>query len=145
MTRCVQNANLASAESQDQLESQQRKFNGNLFGGSSPPFQGGVAATIKQNVAKPPCLGADGVVMNESRSAPFGFVELDNHPACAAKEREHFLDGAATPPWKGGESSLPPQILSWTLRVYDRAFLSNRQIRAVIDRAHNAAKITHLT
>jgi hypothetical protein len=110
-------------------------LNENLFGGNSPPFQGGVAATINQNVAKPPCLGADGVVINESRSSPFCFVELDNHPVCAAKERERFLDGAATPPWKGGESSLPPEILSWTLLVYDRGFFSYRQIRAVIDRA----------
>jgi hypothetical protein len=38
MTRCVQNTNLASAESQDQLESQQRELNENLFGGKFPSF-----------------------------------------------------------------------------------------------------------
>jgi len=47
--------------------------------GHSPPFQGGVAATIKQNVAKPPCSGADGVVTQESRSAPLWKSEASQH------------------------------------------------------------------
>src|SRR6185369_3143363 len=77
-----------------------------MWFGHSPPFQGGVAATIKQNVAKPPYSGADGherseckrdsaqpvtVVKNEWRSAPLkigGFAAfirwlrvVCNHPA----------------------------------------------------------------
>jgi hypothetical protein len=111
--------------SQDQLKSQQWELNENLFGGNSPPFQGGVAATIKQNVAKPPCLGVDGVVMNESRSAPFWFVELDNHPVGAAKEREHFLDGAATPPWKRRGVVLTSANSILTLLVYGHAYFAH--------------------
>src|SRR5215475_1633651 len=64
----------------------------------SPPFQGGESAQ------------ADGMVIQEPRSAPY-FVELPNHTACAAKERDRFTDGAAPPPWKGacpsnGESAV---------------------------------------
>ena len=55
----------------------------------SSPFQGGESAQ------------AEGVVIQEPRSAPY-FV-APNHPVCAAKEQDHFIDGAATPPWKGGE------------------------------------------
>jgi hypothetical protein len=29
--------------------------------------------------------------------------ELANHPVCAAKERDLIINGAATPPLKGGE------------------------------------------
>src|SRR6185369_4400341 len=38
-----------------------------MWFGHSPPFQGGVAATIKQNVAKPPCSRADGHERSECK------------------------------------------------------------------------------
>jgi hypothetical protein len=37
------------------------------------------------------------------RFPPSIFVEVTNRPVCAAKERDRFISGAATPPWKGGE------------------------------------------
>src|SRR5262249_34756719 len=48
---------------------------------------------------------AAGVVSKRSRSLLISF-EITNHPVCAAKERDLFINGAATPPLKGGDSSL---------------------------------------
>jgi hypothetical protein len=31
---------------------------------------------------------------------------VSNHPVCAFQRKQHFIDGAATPPSKGGEISL---------------------------------------
>src|SRR5215468_1946440 len=47
-------------------------------------------------------IRAAGLVFQEPRSAPF-LLGVKNHPVCAAKERDQFINGAATPPWKGGE------------------------------------------
>src|SRR5437899_2864343 len=37
-------------------------------------------------------------------------MEVTNRPVCAAKERDHFINGVATPPWKGGECSLTSML-----------------------------------
>src|SRR5215475_7996195 len=52
---------------------------------------------------------AAGVVSKKSRSLLILF-EITNHPVCAAKERDLLINGAATPPSKGGEGpvSQPP-------------------------------------
>jgi hypothetical protein len=50
----------------------------------------------KENAAKPPLKGADGVVSPET------FLTND-HLVCAVSEGGLFLDGAATPPFQGGE------------------------------------------
>src|SRR5215471_663285 len=62
------------------------------------------------------------------RSAPYLF-EFANHPVCASTERDRLIDGAATPPWKGGESPRRPQndsnvpdivrqtSISWVLEI----------------------------
>jgi len=68
----------------------------------SPPFQGGEAATFNKDVAKPPLSGAAGVVFQESRSAPH-FVEVPNHPGCAAKEGNRLI--SAQPPLLGKEGN----------------------------------------
>jgi hypothetical protein len=64
-------------------------------------FKGGVDA---RSIKTPRGLlsRADGVVISKPRSAPC-FLEVTNHPGCALKERDHFINGAATPPLKGGE------------------------------------------
>jgi hypothetical protein len=61
----------------------------------SPPFSRRGARGIKSLEAE------GGVVSNERRSAPYSLMEFTNRPVCAAKERDHFVCGAATPPWKG--------------------------------------------
>jgi hypothetical protein len=41
---------------------------------------------------------------NENLSKTHSETELvRDHPVRAFSERDHFLDGAATPPWQGGE------------------------------------------
>ena len=35
-----------------------------------------------------------------------------NHPVCAAKEGDLFINGAATSPWKGGEAAQRPGVVS---------------------------------
>src|SRR5947208_10982893 len=70
----------------------------------------------RQEIIPVPLKGADGAVVKvaqppnrRSRSAPnqkerFADVNSINRPVCAGKEASrHFLDGAATPPWKGGD------------------------------------------
>ena len=42
------------------------------------------------------------------------------HPVCANKERDHFLNGAATPPISGGEFGL-------TFRFHDTTYLRTRR------------------
>ena len=42
-------------------------------------------------------------VVITNREAHLVLVRVTNHPVCAAKERGHFINGAATPPLKGGE------------------------------------------
>jgi hypothetical protein len=69
-------------------------------------LQGGVAAPSR-NIPVP-LKGADGAVVKKSvRFAKINKQRREhsftNRPVCAAEEREHFLDRAATPPWKGGE------------------------------------------
>ena len=61
----------------------------------------------------------------EPRSAPY-FVEVTNHPGCATKERHRFINGAATPPWKGGECRLIHEI-QFIHSSYDRAFLADQR------------------
>jgi len=49
--------------------------------------------------------GADGVVKNgtfDKECISKQFVK-PNHPVCAVKERDLFINGAATPPVSGGE------------------------------------------
>jgi hypothetical protein len=53
----------------------------------------------QENAAKHPLKGADGVVSSGK------YLEND-HPVCAALERELFLNGAASPPFQGGEYQL---------------------------------------
>src|SRR6266700_5276790 len=43
--------------------------------------------------------------------AAAGVVSHSDHPVCANKERDHFLDGAASPPLQGGESVMLSCIL----------------------------------
>ena len=38
-----------------------------------------------------------------ARVAILILAEITNHPICAAKERDLFINGAAAPPLKGGE------------------------------------------
>ena len=38
-----------------------------------------------------------------ARVAILILFEITNHPVCVAKEGDLFINGAATPPWKGGE------------------------------------------
>jgi hypothetical protein len=49
--------------------------------------------------------GADGVVENGtcSKERILKHFVNSNHPVCAAKERDLFINGAATPPVSGGE------------------------------------------
>ena len=50
-----------------------------------------------------------GAVSNEPRSEPYlleVMLEIPNRPVCAAKERDHWINGAATPPCKGGDVRL---------------------------------------
>ena len=42
-----------------------------------------------------------------ARAAILIFFEVTNHPVCAAKERDLFVKGASTPPFKGGECCSP--------------------------------------
>jgi hypothetical protein len=35
-------------------------------------------------------------------------MEFTNRPVCAVKDRDRFVSGAATPPWKGGEWGTSP-------------------------------------
>jgi hypothetical protein len=63
----------------------------------SPPLQGGVDAP-KARTGR----------LSKSRShrtkERFADIKSINRPVCAANEAsQHFLGGAATPPWKGGE------------------------------------------
>jgi hypothetical protein len=68
----------------------------------SPPFQGGEVRDIKLERREATLCGANGVVKIEPQSAPY-FVEVTNRPVCAKSGRGRLIDGAATPPWKGGE------------------------------------------
>ena len=73
-------------------------------GRHSPPDIGGVDATsIRSREAF--FNGADGVVKNgtfDKECISKQFVK-PNHPVCAVKERDLFINGAATPPVSGGE------------------------------------------
>ena len=60
---------------------------------------------LRLNTKVPFLSGADGVVSKGSRSllidirvAHLILLEFKNHPVCAAKERDLFINGAATPP-----------------------------------------------
>src|SRR5215467_14719299 len=59
---------------------------------------------LRLNKKVPFFSGADGVVRKRSRSlinirvAHLILFEFTNHPVCAAKERDLFINGAATPP-----------------------------------------------
>ena len=73
-----------------------------------PSLQRRGGRAIKKMTPKATKVGADGVV------SPRRVFEID-HPVCANKERDHFLDGAASPPLQGGEYALV-QKSSQTLR-----------------------------
>jgi hypothetical protein len=73
-----------------------------IRGGLLPAFPRRGGRDDQKNGAKPPLKGADGAV-GYVRVA-LRLFEVTNRPVCAASEAsQHFLDGAATPPWKGGE------------------------------------------
>src|SRR5262249_12013604 len=55
-----------------------------------PSFSRRGVRDLQTDVAKPPFVGANGVVKIEPRSAPY-FLEVTNHPVCAAKERGHLV------------------------------------------------------
>src|SRR5215471_14113610 len=63
---------------------------------------------LRLNKNIPFLRGADGwlVISNKIRSATRAYKEaarpFTNHPVCAVKERDLFVNGAATPPLKGG-------------------------------------------
>src|SRR5215475_6462407 len=63
----------------------------------SPPFKGGEAAQ------RPGWLVKSRVASLYARVAILILFEITNHPVCAAKERDLLINGAATPPFKGGE------------------------------------------
>src|SRR5215831_4744118 len=72
------------------------------FGNFSPPLRGGVDAT-SIDYREASLYGADGVVIRFRQN----FVVADHHPVCAAKDAAQlFVERAATPPRRGGESSL---------------------------------------
>src|SRR5215831_11508431 len=62
------------------------------LGAHSPPFKGGVAAQ------RPGWLVKGRVASLYARVALLILFDITNHPVCAAKERDLFIDGAATPP-----------------------------------------------
>jgi hypothetical protein len=64
-------------------------------------LQGGVAA--RPTKSREASLAARPGWLSRNREAHLILLELSNHPVCAAKDRDHFINGAATPPWKGGE------------------------------------------
>jgi hypothetical protein len=80
----------------------------------SPPCKGGVAAaSIKSREATaPPQTGAQ----RERDSAKHkewsltGNILASDHPARALSERDHFINGADTPPSQGGEDARPQLI-----------------------------------
>src|SRR5215831_4861372 len=72
----------------------------------SPPLQAGVDATsIKyREVSRSLLYGADGVVIKFDRI----LLRLNTTPSARAKEASQlFVDRAATPPRRGGESNSP--------------------------------------
>jgi len=58
----------------------------------SPPFKGGEAAQ------RPGWLVKGRVASLYARVAILILFEITNHPVCAAKEGDLFINGAATPP-----------------------------------------------
>ena len=62
------------------------------LGAHSPPFKGGEAAQ------RPGWLVKGRVASLYARVALLILFDITNHPVCAAKERDLFIDGAATPP-----------------------------------------------
>src|SRR6185436_12309390 len=76
-----------------------------LFAGVFPSFAKEGWTRPKENAAKHPLKGADGVVVSNDRL--FVPNDCDNRwlettsPAAPASERDHFLYGAATPPSQG--------------------------------------------
>src|SRR5215468_9339651 len=70
-------------------------------------FQGGVAAPLIKRSRSLPAQTGWLVISNKIRIAKRAYREatrpFTNHPVCAAEERDLFVNGAATPPLKGGE------------------------------------------
>jgi len=82
-----------------------------VFGAAhSPPSRGGVSATSKNNGSVPICRGRGGQFGTPSKASRtdhyYGFALSRSRfaPVCASfVASRHFLDGAATPPLRGGE------------------------------------------
>src|SRR6266516_2905196 len=81
-----------------------------MGGAHSPPRRGGEARRLIE-------AGAPGAKREPGRAKPQLMVSSaetfrrSDHPVCAASEASrHFLDGAATPPLRGGEC--PPLYVS---------------------------------
>ena len=58
-------------------------------------------------------IGANGVVKIEPRSAPY-LLKLRTAPSAPKRNGAIHFDGAATPPWKGGECRPRHRLLSMT-------------------------------
>src|SRR5437879_8021444 len=92
--------------------------------GCSPPGTGGVDAPSRK------CCEAS--IERRGRGGQFGETfRVSDHPVCAASERDRLLNGAATPPLRGGEHPrlmLLPCTLETVLR---RAFLFPRSLHGL--------------
>ena len=71
----------------------------------SLPRRGGCGINKKSRSHR---RAADGVVNHTTRLRTHCETELViDHPVRAFSEGDHFFDGAATPPWQGGENAQP--------------------------------------
>ena len=71
----------------------------------SPPWKGGVAAPIKKMPRS--------ILSGRRRGGRFNhrLSEVEpTTPSAPSKERDHLVDGAATPPFQGGDFACPPVL-----------------------------------
>src|SRR2546427_4019231 len=80
--------------------------------GYSPPGTGGMAAPLRKRRE-----ATEAAQTGWSDRRAYVFAELTT-PAAPSSERDLFLNGAATPPFKGGESvaRIPTTAVLWLIR-----------------------------
>src|SRR5215470_2650484 len=89
----------------------------------SPPFKGGEAAQ------RPGWFVKSRVASLYARVAILILFEITNHPVCAARERDLFLNGAATPPFKEGNGTVsqpPHSCTSHRVATRGTALITNQ-------------------